>query len=91
MKEFGYKSKVWFETILSAELGEITVLMNRQHPSQQKFLDLLGELEFDSAYAIHACAPPRLVEYGVSLATRAGGSPLYLVMSHLLAHCSLHQ
>jgi hypothetical protein len=28
--------------------------MNRQHPSQQKFFDLFGELEFHSVYAIYA-------------------------------------
>ncbi len=31
-------------------LGETTVLMNRQHSSQQKFFDLLGELKFRAIF-----------------------------------------
>jgi hypothetical protein len=41
-----FQAVIWLQiqsSVLSAELGEITVLMNGQHPSQQKFFDLLGE------------------------------------------------
>ena len=44
---------------LSTELGEITVLVNHQHSSQQKCFDLLlvGGLEFDTVSDdINACA-----------------------------------
>jgi hypothetical protein len=41
-----FYEKVLIETALSENLGETSVLMNYQHPSQQKFFDLLAELEF---------------------------------------------
>ena len=40
--EGNYKSKVLFEKADSDDIGEITVLQNRMHPSQQKFFDFLG-------------------------------------------------
>jgi hypothetical protein len=45
-----FNKKVLFETALSESLGETTVLMNRQHSSQQKFFDHLGELKFRAIF-----------------------------------------
>ena len=47
-----FTKKVLFETAQSENLGETTVLMNRQHSSQQKFFDLLGEFRAIFNFAI---------------------------------------